>query len=575
MKTIKCYLMFAALVLLVSCGGGGGSAGDTGNGNTGGNPTVGAVSDLSLDGVPSQVPNGQNNAFSFTVSVVDANRNAISGVSLQITLGDISGGASLAGGPFVTDAQGKAKVDVSIGSIKRDRTVVIRAAAGSVVREGSFEIVGSAMQVTLIPGNPNPGSTVTAEVALTDSSNSAIANEPLTLTTPQGINGPINTNGQGRAVFSFTAPALAGTYTLQVTGSGITATRSFQVVGAGGGTTIPPAVGPILGADLSATPAVVSINTGGATTNRAQLRAVFLGAGNSPISNVRTRFAIIPGASGGTLGAGEFLTSGSQLLLSDGSGVSTTEYVAGSRSSPTDGVLVQVCYSLTDFPVGQCPNSRTATFTVAANPLSITIGVNNEIEKIDNNLRYLKRYVVQVSDSAGQPVRQALVSFSLDIYKYGKGVWTQPYATDVVTPTPGTNTFTITRVPPPDDGADNLGSSGVNTWCPTEDTNRNQQLEGLEDRDGDGALDPRQASIIIEAPGGNRTNDSGAMILEVKYPMDVGGWLAYSVTASANVQGSEGTFRRRFITTVAEADVPNGSFRTPPYGVVASCTSPN
>lgn len=578
-KTIQ----FASVILLSSfllaCSGGGGSAGST-TATTGSNsstPTSGTVTlpvnDVVVSLDKTQVNNNAPTAVQLTVQAVSANRNAVTGALGVIELIDVAGGASLSGGPFVTDAAGQFKASIATGSNKTNRAVTLKVTVGGVAKETAFTVGGSTLQVTLVPGSPIPGATVTLEVTALDSANGAISGENVSLSGFSEVNSLTKvTNTQGKAVFTFKAPASAGSYSLSAAGVGATSDKSFQVIPTGAGA-LPSAVGPIISASLSANPAVIGVNAVG-TENRAQLRAIFLTAGNTPVQNVRVRYEIIPGSSGAVLGAGESISSGSSIVLSDNTGATLADYIAGSRSSPNGGVSVRACYDLNDFAVGSCPNSVTSNFTVAAKPLSLTMGDNNLVEKTDQNLTYLKRFVLVVADSAGQPVPNAQVSFSVDIYKYGKGVFGADYPSDFIQTLPGGATRSVDVVP--QDNQVNDVSPGRNSWCINEDLNRNGNIDGLEDSNGNGTLEPRLADITISSDTlGNKTDSNGVLLIKVRYPQNVGTWLAYAVKATALAEGSQGTVVKRYITDVAQADVINGSFLTAPYGTNQNCAQPN
>lgn len=578
-KTIQ----FASVILLSSfllaCSGGGGSAGST-TATTGSNsstPTSGTVTlpvnDVVVSLDKTQVNNNAPTAVQLTVQAVSANRNAVTGALGVIELIDVAGGASLSGGPFVTDAAGQFKASIATGSNKTNRAVTLKVTVGGVAKETAFTVGGSTLQVTLVPGSPIPGATVTLEVTALDSANGAISGENVSLSGFSEVNSLTKvTNTQGKAVFTFKAPASAGSYSLSAAGVGATSDKSFQVIPTGAGA-LPSAVGPIISASLSANPAVIGVNAVG-TENRAQLRAIFLTAGNTPVQNVRVRYEIIPGSSGAVLGAGESISSGSSILLSDNTGATLADYIAGSRSSPNGGVSVRACYDLNDFAAGSCPNSVTSNFTVAAKPLSLTMGDNNLVEKTDQNLTYVKRFVLVVADSAGQPVPNAQVSFSVDIYKYGKGVFGADYPSDFIQTLPGGATRSVDVVP--QDNQVNDVSPGRNSWCINEDLNRNGNIDGLEDSNGNGTLEPRLADITISSDTlGNKTDSNGVLLIKVRYPQNVGTWLAYAVKASALAEGSQGTVVKRYITDIAQADVINGSFLTAPYGTNQNCAQPN
>jgi hypothetical protein len=578
-KTIQ----FASVVLLTSvllaCSGGGGNPGSTtatnGSSSTSSTSSTTAlpVNDIVVSVDKTLVNNNAPTAVQLTVQAVSANRNAVVGVSGVVELIDVPGGASLSGGPFVTDDAGQFKAAIATGSNKTNRAVTLKVTVGGVAKETAFTIGGSTLQVTLVPGSPIPGATVTLEVTALDSANGAISGENISLSGFSEVNSLTKiTNTQGKAVFTFKAPANAGSYSLSAAGVGATSDKSFQVIPTGAGA-LPSAIGPIISASLSANPAVIGVNAVG-TENRAQLRAIFLTTGNTPVQNVRVRYEIIPGSSGAVLGAGESISSGTSIVLSDNTGATLVDYIAGSRSSPNGGVSVRACYDLSDFAVGTCPNIVTANFTVAAKPLSLTMGDNNLLEKADQNTTYIKRFVLVVADSAGQPVPNAQVSFSVDIYKYGKGVFGADYPSDFILTLPNGATRSVDVVP--QDNQVNDISPGRNSWCINEDLNRNGNIDGSEDSNGSGSLEPRLADVTISSDTpGNKTDSNGVLLIKVRYPQNVGTWLAYAVKATALAEGSQGTVVKRYITDVAQTDIVNGSFLTAPYGTNQNCAQSN
>jgi hypothetical protein len=581
MNSIKAIACSILLVLLVGCGGGGGSAGSVTAGSsstttgTGGSSGTAAATDLVVSLSGSSVNNGATNSIALSVQVLDASRNAISGALATVEVLDVLGGASVSGAPFRTASNGAVTVQISPGTSKINRTVVLKVTVGSLERSTAFQVIGTTLSAALIPGNPAPNSTATLSVTLLDSSNSPVVGEPVTVAGIAGLSvAPILTNLQGKAVFNVKAPSTDGNYTLKISAAGTSLDQPLQV-STPGSSGIAAAIGPIGSPSLSANPTVIGANIPGGTTNRTQIKAIFFRADNTPIQNVRVRFEIVPGPAGATLGAGESISSGSSLVFSDNSGVATTEYIAGTRSSPNNGVYVRACYSVSEFLPPNCPQFVIATFTVASKPLSLTLGDNNLLEKANDNLTYIKKFVLQVADAAGQPVANAQVSFTVDIYKYGKGSFYGRYPSDFIFTTPGGLDRNI-QITPQDNLLDDT-NFGANSWCASEDRNRNGVLDGAsEDRNGNGTLEPRLADITISSiDGGNRTDANGVLVIRVRYPQNVATWLAYAVKATASTEGSEGTVIKRYRTTYVEGDQTNGSFLDAPYGVDLDCRSPN
>jgi hypothetical protein len=587
-KLVKSAALMGLVLLLVACGGGGGSSGATSSGaangatNTttpgGASPTTAVTatpSDLVVSLSSTAVKNGVDNQIGLSVRVLDAGRRSIGDANLNVEISDVPGGSSIAGAVFKTDVNGLFTTSISPGPSKINRTVLVKVTTGSLSQSTAFEVIGTTLAATLVPGNPVPNSSATLTVDVLDSSGSPAANELVSLSGVAGLpTNPVSTNAQGKAVFNILVPPTDGNYTVKVSAAGTSIDKVIQV-STPGSTSIPAAIGPVASPALAANPTVIGANAAGSTTNRTQLKALFFRADNTPVQNMRVRFDIVPGSTGAVLGAGESIVSGTNTVLSDNAGVATTEYVAGARSSPNNGVAVRACYALIDFPATACPSFVVTNFTVAAKPLSLTLGDNNELEKADNNLTYIKRFVLQVADAAGQPVAGAQVSFSVDIYKYGKGSFFADYPSDFILTTPSGATRNI-DVTPQDNSLDDV-AAGRNSWCVSEDRNRNGILDGVaEDRNGNGSLEPRLADITISSTSPtNKTDGNGVLVIQVRYPQNVATWLAYSVKATASAEGSEGTVTKRYRTSFVEGDERNGSFLDAPYGVSQSCTSPN
>jgi predicted RecA/RadA family phage recombinase len=293
---------------------------------------------------------------------------------------------------------------------------------------------------------------------------------------------------------------------------------------------------------------------------------------------MRVRFEILPPA----LGAGEAISTGDAVVYSDTSGVAEADYIAGTRSSPTNGVSVRACYKATDFTsAADCPSQVSATLTVAGTPLSISISDDNKMSKGLGNIAYVKQFLVQVNDAAGVAVKDAIITASVDITHYGKGLWNRTYPLRSVAPSianpslaaalDGTTGLAFKAIPSSATAPGFLAgytpaTTYFNVWCANEDKNRNGSLDSLEDTNGDGVLQPRKAEIIVSYVSGNKTDVNGQMLIQISYGQNMGGWLAYTLRATTGVAGSEGDASKSYVTDVLQEDVPNGSFLTPPFG---------
>ena len=522
MKNSIKYFSLVAMILLASCGGGGGDAGT--NPNSPANPVKPVASiDYQLD--KSTITNSGADEATIVVTALDASNNPVSGAALTVALD--SGIYT----PLVasTDASGRASGKISTGSNKANRNIGFTVTLGGKTTVGVLPVTGSQITFSTIPGAPAPNAKTSISVKVTDVNSVGISNTTVSFGGTLGFTGSVKTDMAGVATAELkAAPAVPGNYTVSVTAAGVTAKRDVQVVSATGG--VPDAVGVITSPSLSITPNTIAPNSAGSTVNRASVKALFQNSSNQAIKNVRVRFEILPPG----LGAGEFLSTGESVIYTDVNGVANSDYVAGTRSSPTNGVTIRACYGNTDAEIanGACVNSLTATMTVAAEPLSITLGSNNEMAKGENNLTYIKKFDIAVADSAGNAVSGAQISASVDLLRYGKGVF-----------------------------------AGSRVFCKNEDKNRNGVLDAGEDLNGDLVLTPRKADILISYVGERTTGSNGRATIQIEYPQNVATWLDYTIKVTTSVAGSEGTVQRSFTTGFIEGDESNGSFLVSPYGV--------
>lgn len=570
MRLLKILAGLMLGAALAACGGGGGSPGaQKPGGDPGTQPGAPTVASFiyQLD-KPSITNTGSDKAV-LTVTALDASNNPVSGVNLSVSV-DTGIFTPVAA---TTDSSGQASGNISIGANKANRNITASITLGGQSAKAVVAVTGSQIALTPVPATPAPGASTRVDIKVTDANGNGVPNAAVQLTGTLGFTGTFTTDNGGNAPATLgAAPATAGTYSINASALGVQATRDVQVAGTAG-SGIPDAVGPISAVSLAIVPNTIAPNSTGSTTNRAGLKATFLNASNQAIQNVRVRFVIDPPK----LGSGETLSTGDATVYSDVSGNAIADYIAGTRSSPTNGVIIRACYAATDADIanGACPNSKTATLTVASQPLAITLGDNNLLEKGNFGLTYIKKFDVAVADAAGNAVPNASVSASVDITHYGKGGFGYASSTGSVT-----GTYQITLDNPPNITTDVSSVSTVvpspttgNVWCVNEDNNRNGFLDAGDDRNGNGTLEPRKADVILSFVGSNTTAANGRMTIQVEYPQNVATWLAYTVKVTTNVAGSEGTDQKSYITSFVEGDEKNGSFLTPPYGA-SSCDNP-
>jgi hypothetical protein len=599
MKTIKfsLVLVLALALVLSACGGGGGSPGATGSGSitaTGViSPTV-TVNDFTFELSKSTIKNSGADSVVLTVTALNTARTTVVGAVVSVAVD--SGGVFSPGSTLVTDSSGRFIGNLSSGGDKTDRAINATIAVNGVKKMLTFAVTGSQISITPVPAVPKPGETVTFNIKVSDSASSGIANIPVQLSDTVNFTKSLVTDVAGNASFSAVAPQ-AGNYSIVANASGVSMTSQLRVVASGVNNSIPLASPTFSGANLLSNPASIPPNIAGSTLNRSVLTAKFIRQDNSTVENMRVRFEIVPPV----LGAGESISTGDALTYSDSSGVATSEYISGQRTSPTNGVAVRICFDYADFAKTECPNSRLSTLTVSSKPLDISIGNFNKSETIFGGIGYVEKFLIQVADSSGLAVSDAVVSMSVDITHFGKGNYGGSYyQTANIAPTAANLDYPTTQYPDvvapvyqvftivPNSSPTVFVSSFEtysssnrpktyvdqttrivtydNVWCVNEDRNRNAFKDGGEDINNNGLLEPSKSEIVLSYVSGNKTDAEGRMLVQVTYPQNMATWLAYTLKATTSVVGSQGSKERSFITKPIIEDIPNGSFRIPPFG---------
>lgn len=555
----------AALLLassLVACGGGtdAGTA-PFGNGGSPTTPTAAATADVILSASSALLDNTGSATVTVTATAVDASRNTLAAVpiSLSVDSGLLAGvsGATTGSGGSVTGT-------LSTGESRAIRVITVTAVSGSITKTTLVQVQGTTITATLVPAVVAPSAAGSVQYRVVDKAGNPMGSEVVKIVatglTPTEATGTTGTNGDFN--FNYTAPAAPGTYSITAVAGGKTDVQSVVVQPS---SSVPPVTATIVSSSVSANPSVVGANLPGATSNRSEIRALFLGAGNAPLSNVRARFDL----NGDVNSIGGTFTTGTSTLYSDANGVVTAAYVPGTRSSPTNGVSVRVCYgtSDTDPNLTGCRTSKVVTLTVTAEPLGVTIGTNGVI--IVNELTYVKQFVVSVADAAGVAKADVNLVASVDLPRYRKGYYVVAGGKwQKSQPSPS-------------------GPYGGDTAvCQNEDKNRNGVLEAGEDdrADGngnaDGQLWPRKPDVTVTLLQ-SKTGADGTAVLQIQYAQDHGSWVDALITVAASgVSGSEGRASYLVIPTAVDTGAINDvtadpAFKFSPYGRASTCTDPN
>jgi len=289
---------------------------------------------------------------------------------------------------------------------------------------------------------------------------------------------------------------------------------------------------------LQADPAVIGANTAGSTTARSTLRAVVRDgtAQNNLVKNAQVSFSIKSDASSGAL-------SSPSVVTTDSDGVATVSYIAGQGSTGVDGVTVQAQLQ------GISSNSTTANLTVTKKSLFISAGSGNALDGTDSST-YRKTYTVFVTDAAGNPVPDVIITAAAWPRNYYKG-----YLQFSVTAT----TWIVAQ----------------HIECRNEDRDRDGMLDAGEDINGNGHLDP---GIPLNVTTGGKTDSNGTTTVTLTYPRDRANWLEVELTIRGNSSGTEATYVGYTLLPGLSSDFNRQDVSPPgvnsPYGQANVCSNP-
>jgi hypothetical protein len=537
-------------LLLVSCGGGSGTNFGGSTTTTGDTTSTPVASSLLLTLSANSLTDTGSDAITVTVRAVDATRVAIAAVPVTISADN---NAVVVAASKSTNSSGIVTATVQIGTDRSNRVINVTATSGVTSATVPFAVIGAKLSASVQQAVIAPGASGQIQYLLTDVNSIGMAGMPIGVAAPGIATVNQTTDGSGAYTYNYIAPATPGNLVITATAGGVSSAQTVIVQSTG--TTVVPNVNLALitSASVSANPSVVSVNTA-SSNNRTEIRALFAGANNAPIPNVRVRFDL----NGDVNSVGGSLSSANNVVISDSNGVATTSYIPGIRSSPTNGVTVRACYfgddASANAAVPVCTtNAATTQLTVVSEPLAVSIGTDNTIADGAGGLTYIKKFVVTVVDASGQAKSGVKITSSIDLVSYLKGFY--------VTPGAWTRSATPNQATP--------GLTGyLSRPCLNEDLDRNGVLDGLaEDINGNGQLDPRKSDVSVSMVGSDTTDASGVAILQIQYAKDKATWISFSILVSASgVSGTEGRATQTGTLPAAAGDFTNS---TPPAFVVS------
>lgn len=546
-RTIKGMAILAAGLLFAACGGGDDVC-YGGPGSTACTSVVTATT-LTLQLNATSISNSGADAVTATATAATSGGQTVSGVPVSFV---VDGGAVYTPSSTSTDTAGVVTAVVRIGADKANRTITVTATSGSLSATASFVVTGTKLTATAVPAVVAPSSPGRVEYQLKDAAGNAMAGQAISII--GGVLPSVSglTDSSGGFSYPYTAPTTAGTVTVIAKAGGVELAQDVQVQSA---STVPPAGATPTSATIAGVdPSVVPPNLDASTNYRAEVRALFLDASNRPIPNMRVRFSVN--------GYGTFST-GDNIVYSDANGMAVTGFIPGPRTSPALGVVITACYEQIDF-VACGANQTTKQLTIAADPLSISIGTDNLI--VEGDLTYKQRFVVTAVDIAGRPKANVDITPSIDLQYYIKGLYTFDAGAwsqvGCVLLADGMCQTIVPRV----------------QSCANEDLARTGFYQQSQDINQNGQIDPRKSDVLISIVGSGKTDSAGKAILQIEYPKNVGSWLQYRILVSAGVAGTEGRASWTDVLSVPVTAIKSDgapAFVRSPYGIVVTTQTPS
>ncbi len=362
------------------------------------------------------------------------------------------------------------------------------------------------------------------------------ADQSIQLSATRGTLSPlteIKTNANGEATFTIESETAGGTVITATTENGLAAVLNREFV----------AITPHY-INIQASPSVIAPH--GVSNLIVKIRDI----NDNPVKNQQIIFGNEDKINGTLSNYGKAMT--------DSLGRANITYTASDISSAKDGVRitahVQDNVTIKDY----------INLTVGGDALRIVLGHNEKIEK--DGIFYKKTYGVIVTDSAGNPVKDQEIAFTITPTDYYKG----------------------TMVPLLDINPDHTIVDGVilvdnnsGHWvralqaaCKSEDLDNDGNLDDGEDDNGNGTLEPTHDATVTTA---GTTDEEGKLSIVIVYPQSSALWSRQRLSATVVVEGTEFIEHTEFDLPILASAVEDLDIAPPnqisPYGVNADCST--
>jgi len=421
-----------------------------------------------------------NKAVPFVFKLKDSSNKPIAFQTIELS--SQNGNTIITDSNFQTDSKGEVAFTLTGLSGGTD-TLNVKALGVDYTKEvkvsgDDFTLTGNLTDVAV-----NQSQTVNF---LWENNNSAKPNERVTINSTRGnitdMNGvatsTIMTDANGRASFKISSTTAGQTVITVTSSTGLSTSLKGEFVA-----TTPKYL------NTQAEPSLIAPN--GKSTIVAKIRD----DNDNPVKNKTISFRLNDTVNGQLSAA---------TAVTDSLGRASVSYTAGDSSSAKDGVVINTYiqgYSSTT-------SEDIVKLTVGGNALRLVLGNQNKVAS--DGVFYKETFGVIVTDSAGNPIKDQKVDFTIIPTHYYKGH---------MAPT-----------------LDNGWKPVITATCPAEDFDHDGNLDENEDENKNNTLEPTHAATVT---GTGKTDGEGKVSVEVVYPKSEAEWSRQLLTATIKAAGTE------------------------------------
>jgi hypothetical protein len=362
------------------------------------------------------------------------------------------------------------------------------------------------------------------------------ANKSIQLSATRGTLNPLThimTNENGEATFSIESQTAGSTVITATTANGLAAILEREFIA-----TTPYYI------NTQASPAVIAPH--GVSNIIAKVRD----ENDNPVKNQHIVFNLEDRING---------TLSNSLAVTDSLGRANITYTASDVSSAKNGVQIRTYVQESD------TIKDLVNLTVGGDALRIILGHNEKIAT--DEIFYKKTYGVIVTDSAGNPVKEQDIAFTITPTDYYKGFM-------VAVRDQNANTQVIDGVVITDNNSGHWARK-IEAACKSEDLDNDGNLDDGEDDNNNGRLEPTHDATVTTL---GKTDEEGKLSVLVIYPQSSALWSRQRLTATVIVEGTEFVEHTQFDLPILASAVDDLDIAPPnqisPYGVEADCSNP-